>query len=74
LVTPIREQARADYAVLERVGYVVRDDLRPEVVRAWRNAVVGHGHRAGVRVDSGEVNGQVWAAVNVVDGPPDTTR
>jgi hypothetical protein len=51
---------------------VVRDDLRPEVVRAWRSAIIGHGHGAGFKVDTGELAaGQAWASLNTADPPPD---
>ena len=70
----IREQADRDYHQLERTGFVVRGDLRPEARHAWRCAITGAAHREGVRLDTGEARGQAWAAVNLADGPPDMRR
>jgi len=56
-------------------GYVIRRYLRPEAARVWRHAIVGLGHGAGVRVDTGELGaGQAWAALNRADPPPDLRR
>jgi hypothetical protein len=71
----VRDLAARDFAALERDGYVIRTDLRPEAAKAWRHAIVGLGHGAGVRVDTGELGaGQAWASINTADPPPDLRR
>jgi hypothetical protein len=68
----VRDLARRDFATLERDGYVIRDGMRPEAAKAWRHAIVGLGHGAGVRMDTGELGaGQAWASINRTDPPPD---
>ena len=70
----MRDLARRDFAALERDGYVIRDDLQPEAAKAWRHAIVGLGHGAGVRVDTGELGRTgAWASINR-DSPPDLRR
>jgi hypothetical protein len=70
----IREQARADFNRLAAIGYIVRDDLHPEVQGAWRNAIVGVGHGRGLRIDMGRVGRKVWASVKRNGQLPDSPR
>jgi hypothetical protein len=68
----VRDLARRDFATLERDGFVVRAGMRPEAAKAWRHAIVGLGHGAGVRVDTGALaDRQAWASLNRTDPPPD---
>ena len=64
-MTDVRAQAARDFQQLQRAGYVVRDDLRPEVVRAWRSAIIGRAHAAGFKADTGVIGKSgAWASIN----------
>lgn len=70
--TDVHEQAASDFDRLAAIGLVIRDDLPADAVRAWRDALVGLGQRAGVKIDTGVLkDGSAWAGLSDDDGAPE---